>query len=194
MKWIGLTGGIATGKSTVAQVLRAQGCSVIDADQLARQAVAKGSEGFQRVVRVFGSEVLNSKGDLDRNRLGKAVFSDPKLRDELEKIIHPLVRQLALAEKSRLKSKGLDQAFYDVPLLFEKNLEALFDQVLLVYAPEETQIERMKTRDGFSEKEARKRLAAQVPIEEKKKRAGTVIENTGTLEDLERNIVEYLRS
>jgi len=104
------------------------------------------------------------------------------------------VRQLALAEKIRLESEGLDRAFYDIPLLFEKNLEALFDQVLLVYSPEEIQIERMKTRDGFSEKEARQRLAVQVPIEEKKKRADTVIENTGSLEDLEHSVLEYLRN
>ena len=194
MQWIGLTGGVATGKSTVAQILRAQGCSVVDADQLARQAIVKESEGFKQVVKVFGPEVLNSEGDLDRSWLGKVVFSDPKLREKLEEIIHPIVRQLALAEKIRLESEGLDRAFYDIPLLFEKNLEALFDQVLLVYSPEEIQIERMKTRDGFSEKEARQRLAVQVPIEEKKKRADTVIENTGSLEDLEHSVLEYLRN
>ena len=192
MEWIGLTGGIATGKSTVAQVLKAQGCVVVDADQLARQAVAKNSEGFKQVVKTFGTKVLNSEGDLDRSRLGKLVFSDPNYREKLEKIIHPIVRHLALAEKARLESQGVERAFYDVPLLFEKNLESLFDQVLLVYAPEKLQIERMRARDGFSEPEARKRLAAQVPIEEKRSRATQVIDNSGSLEELEAQVVGYL--
>ncbi|MCB0365143.1 MAG: dephospho-CoA kinase [Bdellovibrionaceae bacterium] len=192
MKWIGLTGGIGTGKSTVAQLLRARGCTVVDADQLARQAVAKNSEGFKQVVSLFGTQVLGPDGNLDRSRLGKLVFGDSKRLAELEKIIHPIVRRLALDERDRLAAQGLPVAFYDVPLLYEKGLETMFDQVVLVYAPESTQIERVMNRDGFSLDEAKQRVASQLAIEEKRRRAQIVLDNSGARELLERQVAELL--
>ncbi|MBK7843678.1 MAG: dephospho-CoA kinase [Bdellovibrionales bacterium] len=136
MKWIGLTGGIASGKSTVAQILREMGHSVVDADALARLVVAKNGPAYREVISVFGPDFFDSSGDLDRKKLGQAVFADKKKRVQLEQIIHPKVKSLAFLEKSRLEMEGKSIAFYDVPLLYEKNLESEFDAVLLIYAPE----------------------------------------------------------
>ncbi|MCC7404410.1 MAG: dephospho-CoA kinase [Bdellovibrionales bacterium] len=188
MKWVGLTGGMGTGKSTVAQLLRERGFAVVDADDLARRAVAANTEGFKQVVAAFGTEVVGASGELDRSRLGKFVFQRPDQLLRLEKIIHPIVRQLALAERDRLAQSGCHVAFYDVPLLFEKNLENMFDEVILVYAPESAQVSRVVKRDRLSEAEVRARLAAQIPIEEKRRRADRVIDNSGTLEELRRQV------
>jgi dephospho-CoA kinase len=192
MKWIGLTGGIASGKSTVARILRELGHSVVDADALARLVVAKNGPAYREVLSVFGPEFVDGKGDLDRKKLGQIVFSDQKKRLQLEQIIHPKVKYLALLEKSRLETEGKSIAFYDVPLLYEKNLEAEFDAILLVYAPESMQIERMMIRNGYSESEARERMQAQIPIEQKLLRSPHVVMNTGKIEDLKMQIKKIL--
>lgn len=192
MKWIGLTGGIASGKSTVARILREMGHSVVDADALARLVVAKNGPAYREVLSVFGPDFVDGNGELDRKKLGQIVFADKKKRVQLEQIIHPKVKYLALLEKSRLETEGKNIAFYDVPLLYEKNLEAEFDAILLVYAPESIQIERMMIRNGYSESEARERMQAQIPIEQKLLRSPHVVMNTGKIEDLKKEIKKIL--
>lgn len=192
MKWIGLTGGIASGKSTVARILREMGHSVVDADALARLVVAKNGPAYREVILVFGPDFVDNSGDLDRKKLGQAVFADKKKRVQLEQIIHPKVKSLAFLERSRLETEGKNIAFYDVPLLYEKNLESEFDAVLLVYAPESIQLERMMIRNGYSESEARERMEAQIPIDQKLLRSQYVIKNTGKIEDLKKEIKNFL--
>lgn len=185
MKWIGLTGGIASGKTTVANGLRSRGFAVVDADELARRAVEKGSPGLARVAQVFGPDLLLADGSLDRARLGRLVFAQPNLRLELEKIVHPEVRRLSALERNRLEREGRAIAFYDVPLLFEKQMESMFDAVVVVFVSETLQRSRLVARNGLSDAEVLARLASQMPLTEKRARANFVIENNGSLADLE---------
>ena len=185
MTWIGLTGGIGSGKSTVAKALRLKGFAVIDADEMARRAVSPGSPGLNAVVQTFGQKILNPDGSLDRKALGAAVFSDASQLETLEKIIHPQVQELVRKERELLERQGHTLLFYDVPLLYEKALEKQFDAVLVVDCPEPERIRRVQLRDGLSETEIKKRLAHQLPLENKVKKAHYVVENQGDLKDLE---------
>ena len=188
MLWIGLTGGIASGKSTVSALLRARGFAVVDADHLARLAIAPGSPGFNELTREFGTEVLNPDGTLDRKKLGALVFANPSRLAKLESIIHPRVRALATEKRAALEASGARAAFYDVPLLFEKKMEQLFDRVVVVSCRPETQLKRLLERDRLKPHEAEQRLRAQLPMSEKTSRADLIVENEGTLEDLERAV------
>jgi dephospho-CoA kinase len=179
MRLIGLTGGIATGKSSFAAALRALGTPVIDADVLARAAVAKGTPGLAAVVAEFGDDVLAPDGELDRRRMGARVFADPAARARLEAAVHPAVRALFRAELARLAVAGHPVAVYDVPLLYETKLEGEADLVVVVWAPREVQVARLAARDGLDRAAAEARLAAQLPIDEKAARADVVIANDG---------------
>ena len=179
MRLVGLTGGIATGKSTFAALLRARGAPVLDADLLAREAVAKGSPGLADVVAAFGPEVLDAGGELDRKRMAARVFADPAAREALERIVHPRVRAAMAGEVARLAAAGAPLAFYDVPLLYEAGREGDVDLVAVVWAPPEAQLERLAARDGMGRAAAEARLAAQLPIDEKAARADAVIANDG---------------
>ncbi|WP_176063509.1 dephospho-CoA kinase [Anaeromyxobacter diazotrophicus] len=179
MRVIGLTGGIASGKSTFAAELRALGAPVVDADQLARAAVARGSAGLAAVVGAFGAEVLGEDGQLDRRRMAARVFSDPAARARLEAIVHPTVRALFRKELARLAARGEPLAFYDVPLLYEAGLEREVELVVVVWTPREVQLRRLAARDGLSRPEAEARLAAQTPLDEKAARADAVVANDG---------------
>jgi dephospho-CoA kinase len=181
---VGLTGGIATGKSTFAAALRARGVPVVDADALARAAVAPGTEALAEIVRAFGPAVLGPDGALDRKRVGAIVFSDPDARRRLEAITHPAVRRAMLAETAALAAAGHDLAFYDVPLLYEVGLDSSLELVVVVWAPREVQRARLVRRDGLSEAEADARLAAQLDVDEKAARADAVIENAGAPAEL----------
>lgn len=192
MLWIGLTGGISTGKSTVARLIRDRGFSVIDADQLAREVVQIGTEANLEIVRVFGPGAVLSTGELDRKRIGEIVFSDRTKLALLEGIIHPRVRALSLEKKAELAKRGMTIAFYDVPLLYEKNMVELFDRVLVVACSERTQLARLIARDGFSPEEAARRIAAQIPIATKADLADDVISNEGSLADLAKEVDAYL--
>jgi len=174
---VGLTGGIATGKSTFARALRALGAPVIDADQLARAAVAKGTPTLAAVAAAFGAEVLTEGGELDRSRMAARVFADPGARRRLEALVHPAVRALFRVELERLAREGRSVAFYDVPLLFEAGLEEEVDLVVVVWAPRELQLARLATRDGLDRAAGEARLAAQKPIDEKAARADLVVVN-----------------
>ncbi len=177
MRLVGLTGGIATGKSTFAAALRALGAPVIDADELARRVVRRGSPALAEIARVFGPEVLTPEGELDRRHMAARVFADAAARNRLEAITHPAIREAMRQEAQRLASEGHGLAFYDVPLLFEVGLDREVDCVVLVYARRELQERRLMARDGLRPDEAAARLEAQMPIEEKARRADVVVEN-----------------
>ncbi len=179
MRLVGLTGGIASGKSTFAAALRALGAAVIDADELARRVVRSGTPALAEIARVFGPEVLTPDGELDRRRMAALVFADPAARGRLEAITHPAIRAARREELRRLSDEGRDLVFYEAPLLYEVGLEEEVDCVVLVYAPPEVQERRLQARDGLGAAEARVRLAAQMSIEEKAARADVLVENQG---------------
>lgn len=177
---IGLTGGIASGKSTVGRMLAGLGAAVVDADQLAREVVAPGTPGLQEVVAAFGKEVLDGEGRLDRGRLAGRVFADPGERRRLERILHPRIAELA---RSRLATARGQLAVYQAPLIFETGREGEFQGVLLVDCDPELQLARLRVRDRLGEAEARARLAAQLPAAERRQRATWIVDNSGSLED-----------
>ncbi|MGI9198985.1 MAG: dephospho-CoA kinase [Candidatus Nanopelagicaceae bacterium] len=184
MKVIALTGGIGAGKSLVANYFFTLGAQVIDADQLARAAIERGSAGFDEVVVAFGDGILKD-GDIDRRKLGEIVFSDPAKRKILENIIHPKVQAaLAEARKSLVDDEIL---IYEIPLLVETNAAAKFDLVITVEAPLEERIERLKER-GLYPTEIDKRIANQATPDERRAVADIVIENDGSQEDLLRKV------
>ena len=184
---VALTGGIATGKSTVLRRLRASGIPAIDADVLARDVVAPGTPGFAAVVATFGSEVVDAAGDLDRRALGARVFADPAARMALEAIIHPAVYQAISAWFASLPG-DTRVAVADIPLLFETGRAGDFDMVVVVACAREEQVRRVIARDGVTMDEAEARIAAQWPIEHKVAAAHHVIWTTGTLADTNRQV------
>lgn len=184
MKLLGLTGGIASGKSSVARMLAHAGVPVVDADALAREAVASGTEGLRAVVARFGPGALAPDGSLDRKALAAVVFADAGARRDLNAIVHPAVAALAAERLGALRDRGAGVAVYDVPLLFESDLEGMMDATLLVATPEPIQLARLMARDHIDEEAARARIAAQLPLVDKRRRATAVIENDGTLEEL----------
>jgi dephospho-CoA kinase len=184
MKVIGLTGGIGTGKSTVTGLLRDRGVTVIDADEATRAVQAPGGDGLRRLVDEFGASILTPDGDLDRARLAAVAFGDPEARQRLNAIVHPLVREWMADRQIEAEARGEPWVVLDIPLLFESRGAAGIDDVILVYAPEELALRRLVEVRGMPEDQARARIAAQMPIEEKRRLARHVIENTGTLDQL----------
>ena len=188
MKRIGLTGGIATGKSHVRAVFEALGVPTIDSDALARQAVAAGSAGLAAVVARFGSIVLDSQGQLDRKRMAEIVFSDPAARKALEAIIHPEVQRQTNAWFASLDSQRHAFAIADIPLLYEVNRERDFEAVIVAACHPDVQLRRLMERDALSEADARRRIDAQLPIEEKVRRADFVIRTDGSFDDTNQKV------
>jgi dephospho-CoA kinase len=178
IRLFGLTGGLASGKSLVAEHLRARGVPIIDADGLAREVVKPGSPGLEELAKQF-PEVVRG-GELDRRRLAALVFSDPERRSRLEAITHPRIQALRDARLAELEAAREPLAGYDVPLLFEKGLDAGLRPVIVVTAPEDTRVARAMARDGSTEAEVRARLAAQWPLADKVNRADYVIDNAGS--------------
>lgn len=182
MRVVGLTGGIGSGKSTVAAILRALGAVVIDADVLAREAVAPGSPGLAEVVARFGPDILDPDGALDCRALGRHVFKDAAARADLNAIVHPRVGQLAAERIQAARDAGAPLVVYDVPLLYESGLEAGFEAVIVVYVDEATQRARVAARDQLPADEIEDRIRAQQPLADKAARAQHVIDNRGTPE------------
>jgi len=187
MRRVALTGGIATGKSHVRARLATLGVPTIDADRLARDAVAPGTAGLNEVVRRFGPTILDERGSLDRKKLAAIVFTDPAARRDLEAIVHPRVRA-AIDDWFAALPAATAFAVADIPLLYETGREAEFDSVIVVAADPETQVERVMTRDSASEADARARLAAQLPIDHKARRADFVIRTDGTFAETDGQI------
>ncbi len=180
MHVFGLTGGIATGKSTVTAMVRALGVPVIDADALAREVVEPGQPALEAIAARFPGVVVD--GALDRAKLGALVFQDPAARTALNQLLHPRIRALAEARLADLAGRGFTHAFYDAALLFENRLHEGLQGSVLVTAPPEVQRERLMARDGLSEAAARARIDAQMPTEEKRKHATWIIDNGGSQE------------
>lgn len=181
---VGLTGNIASGKSVVAEVWRRLGAAIVDADELAREAVAPGSPGLQAVVGAFGPHVLASNGALDRAALRRIVFADAAARGRLEAIVHPEVARLRVEAEVALGARGVDVVVHEIPLLYEVGAERGLDLVVLVDAPEEVRLERLVRQRALPAAEARAMIAAQMPAAEKRGRADLVIDNDGTPAEL----------
>ena len=185
---IGLTGGYATGKSTVARILRSLGAAVIDADELSHAVIRRGEPGWRQVVRKFGQEVLGPDGEIDRVALGRLVFARPRLRVELEKIVHPKVIAAMRTAQARARGEGVEVFIFEAPLLFEAGLAGEFDRVWVVSASPSRQMERAMARDGLSAEDVRARIAARMPLAEKEFRADLVLRNEGNLAELRRQV------
>jgi dephospho-CoA kinase len=192
LRLFGLTGGLASGKSTVATRLRALGVPVIDADQLAREVVAPGTPGLAAVAAAFGPSVLLPDGSLDRPHVADLVFSDPALRRRLNAIVHPLIGAASAARVAELAAQGQALACYEAALLVENGLVEAFRPLVVVAVPEDVQATRAMARDHTTEAQARARIAAQLPLATKVAAADYVIDNGGTREETERRTDEVL--
>ncbi len=189
MQIIGLTGGIGSGKSTVSAMLRELGASIVDADEGARLAVAPGSAGLQELVEAFGDEILDPAGNLDREKLADMAFADKDALSRLNTITHPRVRSWMFDEIQAAGESGARIVVLDVPLLYESGLEAGLPEVVVVWAPEELQVERAIAR-GVRPGDVKARIAAQIPLDEKRGRATRVIDNSGSMSETRRQVEE----
>lgn len=185
---VGLTGGIGSGKSALSARLAERGAVVIDSDVLAREVVAKGTDGLAEVVAVFGTGVLTADGELDRPALGKLVFGDEAARRKLEAIIHPRVRARAAEIEAQSPADAI--VVHDIPLLVETGQAERFDLVLVVDVPVEVQVQRLTTQRGMDAAEAGQRIASQASREDRLAVADVVVDNSGSLADLDRRVDE----
>lgn len=192
MKVIGLTGGIASGKSAVARLFAELGCPVIDADRIAREVVEPGTPALAAIAQRW-PDVLRHDGTLDRARLGERAFGDPTQRAELDAIVFPRIAERMADRTAELERQGARVALYDAALLVEKGLDRLLDGLVVVRVPEPVQTARLRERDGFTEEQARARIAAQLPLAAKLARATWVIDNAGSLEDTRRQVERIWR-
>ena len=192
IKIVGLTGGIATGKSTVANIIKEYGYKVIDADKIARDVVKKDEPAYKKIVRNFGQEILNEDKSLNRKKLGGIIFRDELLRKKLNSIVHPYIFK-TIKELIEEYSKIEKYIFVDIPLLIEEmdksnEYEIYFDEIWLVYADEKTQLDRLIKRDSISKKEGIERIRAQMPIDLKREYATKIIDNRGSFEALKKQM------
>ena len=188
MKIIGLTGGIASGKSTVSRLLAEHGYAVIDADRIAWQLAEPDNSLWQAYYERYGEKVLNDDRTLNRQAVASVVFQNPAEKLWMDSAAHPMIKAEIQRNLARLIAAGRDVVFLDVPLLYEAGWEYMADTVWVVYADEANQLRRLCQRNGFSEAEAQRRIGAQLPMSEKKRRADVVIDNNGSLEDLSRQV------
>lgn len=188
---LGLTGGIATGKSTVVEIFKEEGFPIVDADIIAREIVEPGTPGLQAVVDAFGSELLFADGSLNRKKLGKIIFSDKQKRERLNQVLSPFLREAILSDIARKKNLS-SLVIVDIPLLYEGGYDAVVDQVAVVYIPEELQLSRLMKRDDLSALEAEQRINSQMPIEEKKNRADIIFDNQKTTEETKKQVKKWL--
>lgn len=190
-KVIGLTGGIASGKSTVSELLTAFGFKVVDADTSAREAVAKGTPGIEKVREVFGDEAIDENGEMDRKYMGDLVFNYPGERIKLNEIVHPIVREIMEEKKQQFLKEG-HNVIMDIPLLYENELQDTVDEVWLVYTSESIQIDRLMERNDLTQEEAKARVYSQISIDKKSRMADHVIDNLGDKLELKQNLERLL--
>jgi dephospho-CoA kinase len=191
---IGLTGGIATGKSTVSRLLAERGAAIIDADVIAREIMEPGHPVLAAVSERFGPGVLNADGTLNRKKLGEIVFSNPEERKALEALTHPAIRAEMKQRMEELEAADPHRLVVaDIPLLYESGLDPLYERIMVVYVPREVQLTRLMLRDGLSKEAAEQRINAQMDIEIKKERADILIDNSGELEETKRQIDDFWR-
>ncbi len=179
---IGLTGGIASGKSLIADQFRKHSIPVIDADEIAREVVEPGETAYEKVLEQFGTQILEHDGTIARKKLGQAIFGDDSKRQILNQIMHPAIRQRMIEKKKRYQEEGCKNIVFDLPLLIENNLQFMVDKVLLVYVDDTTQKKRLMERDQEGEEDANNRIASQMPLKEKKQFADAIIDNNDTRE------------
>lgn len=186
---IGLTGSIATGKSTVTNMLKELGAFVIDCDKTARDVVAPGTRGLAKIEEVFGKDAVAADGSMDRVYIGDLVFRNPEMKKRLENILFPLIFEALDEELLRLEREGATPVvFLDMPLLYEVKYDSYVDEVWLVYAPFEVQLSRLMKRNGYTKEEALLRIHSQISVDKKKSLAQQVIDNSGTLEDTKEQV------
>lgn len=191
---VGLTGGVATGKSTVANMFKKCGAPVIDADRLARLVVQPGKPAWRAIVKLFGKTILNPDRSLDRGALGSIVFRNPKKRQQLERIIHPRVaREQRRLVRRIIKRKPHTVVIYEVPLLFEAGVDKRVDKIIVVTADRETQIARLRKRNGLSRAEALRRISSQMPLAKKRRRADYVLDGTTPRKTLAKQVSHLFR-
>lgn len=189
MIWVGLTGGIASGKSLVARFLREGGAFIIDADEIAHRVMLKGGPAYRPVVEFFGEEILDRSGEIDRKRLGRIVFTDAGKRGRLNQLVHPAVFDEVAARRGALTRehpKGV--LIFDAPLLIEADVHREMDWVVVAYASRATQVKRLVERDGLTREEADRRIDAQIPLEEKVKLADEVVDTEKPLEAVQKEV------
>jgi dephospho-CoA kinase len=189
---IGLTGGIACGKSTVSWMLAERGARIIDADIIAREVVRPGEEAWSLIVERFGRDILLANEELDRVKLGAIVFADEQARLDLNAIVHPAVRARMRQLMKEAREESIALIVMDIPLLYESKLEYMVEKVVVVYCTAEQQLKRLMERNGYDEEEAMRRIASQMSIEEKKSRADYVIDNSGTFTETEEQVDELV--
>lgn len=190
---LGVTGSIATGKSTVTKYLREQGFAIIDADQVAREVVQAGTPGLAAIVTCFGEDILTKEKELDRQKLGTIIFSDETKRQELDTILKGFIRTSFMKKLAVFKQQKEAVIVCDIPLLYEAGYDELMDRVMVVYVPEAIQCQRLMARDQLTEVEARKRIASQMSIEDKKKRADIIIDNGGSRANTYQQVAAFLK-
>ncbi len=191
---IGLTGGIASGKSTVANMLRRLGAAVIDCDVIAHDVVAAGSEGARLVAAAFGAAAVGADGAMDRDYMGDLVFSDKTAKKRLEVLLYPLIFKRIDKALEHLAKTGESVAFLDMPLLYEVKYNACVDEVWLVYVPPAVQLKRLQERNGYTKEEALARIHSQMAMDEKKRLSPVVIDNSCSGEETEKQVREQWRS
>lgn len=180
MKWIGLTGGIAAGKSTVARLIESRGHTVVDADKISHEITQIHEEGYQQTLHHFGPEILDERMNINRKKLGEIIFASEAKRQLLESVLHPLIHARVQSLKAQHASRKAPFLFYDVPLLFEKKMESQFDATLVVWCDARTQLQRLMERSKLTEAEALQRIHVQMPLSHKVKSATYCIDNSGS--------------
>ncbi|WP_416827679.1 dephospho-CoA kinase [Ectobacillus polymachus] len=190
---IGLTGGIASGKSTVSSMFRKLNIPVIDADAIAREVVEQGKPAYDQIVKTFGQAILYEDGSINRKKLGDIIFQDEQKRAILNGIVHPAVRAEMNARKEEYIRNGEAAVVLDIPLLFESKLTYIVQKTLLVYVDQKTQIKRLMERNGFTKDEADARIASQMPLVDKIKLADAMLNNNGTLEETTLQLLRVLK-
>ncbi|MET1247377.1 dephospho-CoA kinase [Sporolactobacillus sp. STCC-11] len=193
MMKIGLTGGIASGKSTISRWLIHHGYSVIDADKISREVVAAGQPALCRISDKFGDAMILPTGELDRKQLASLIFQDDKKRAALNALLHPLIRSWMLKELDQYEKEGASAAFLDIPLLYESGLASWVDKTIVVYVSETNQLKRLMARNHLDESQARARMGSQIPLSEKVKLADAVIDNNGSIEETEAQLQRLLQ-
>lgn len=189
---IGLTGGIASGKSTVSNMIRKQGIRVIDADKIAREVVEIGKPAYEQIVKTFGQDILHEDKTINREKLGTLIFSEESKRQQLNQIVHPAVREEMLKQTEEEKAHQAKIVVLDIPLLFESKLTYMVDKTIVVYVDEETQLKRLMKRNSYSEEEAKIRIGSQLPLKEKVMLADEIIHNQGSIEETRAQVHELI--
>jgi len=190
---LGLTGSIATGKSSIVQIFKEHKIPVIEGDKIAHSVQEKNADGFKAIIAEFGSEFLTDGGNLDRKKLGELVFADQNQLQRLERVIDPIIRLKIQEELENFKKKQVPFVIVELPLLFEKSYEKMMDQIMVSYIPYQLELKRLMLRDNLKENEAKQRIQLQEPIEQKRLRANIIIDNSGSLAKTSKQVETWLQ-